>query len=194
MDLKIEYINIDDLVPNQWNPNIQDEFIQQRTRRSIEKFGFVDPITVRTKDGIYEIIDGEHRWKEAKNAKMETVPIINLGEIVDTVARQLTIVLNETRGEFDTIKLSELLVELQKEVNYDELLNDLPYPKEELDSLLALPEFDWSEFDTANDVTDDTENNQMVFEVTVEDKEADKFRGELKTLSEQFPTLRYSEK
>jgi len=191
----MEYVNIDDIVPNQWNPNVQDEFIQQRTRRSIEKFGFVDPITVRIKEGVYEIIDGEHRWIEAKNAKMETVPIINLGEVVDTVARQLTIVLNETRGEFDTVKLSELLVELQKDVDYNELLNDLPYPKEELDSLLALPEFDWSQFDTTNDTElNDTENKQVVFEITVEDKEADKFRGELKSLSEQFPTLRYSEK
>lgn len=160
MELKIEYGNIDAFVPNPWNPNVQSDFIRERTQRSIDKFGFVDPLTVREtqEDNVFEILDGQHRWEEAKKLGIETLPYVNLGKVSDTIAKQLTIVLNETRGEFDTIKLSELLADLQSDIDYDELLNNLPYTKEELDSLLELPDFDWDSFDETN--IEEEENEQ----------------------------------
>jgi len=60
-----------------------DQAMYAKAIASIREFGFVDPITVRTVDGRYQIIDGEHRWRAAKDEGITTVPIVDLGEQFD---------------------------------------------------------------------------------------------------------------
>lgn len=56
------HASADDLRPNGWNPNQMSPRQFEAEIESILRFGFIDPITVREKDGL-EIVDGEHRWK-----------------------------------------------------------------------------------------------------------------------------------
>ena len=172
-------INIDKIHPNPWNPNVQTDFMYQKTRASIIKLGFVDPLTVRQVGKEYEIIDGEHRWKviaELKengmadeereyfetNANKEelqktidtgNIPCTDLGEIPDHVARQLTIVLNNTRGETDNIKLAEMVTEMLEMpgVELQELEFTLPYTGVELDDLSNLLSFDPDQYGAGGD-------------------------------------------
>jgi hypothetical protein len=60
------------------------------------------------------------------------------------VAKQLTIVLNETRGSPDPGKLGELLMDLLTTELPTDLLAVLPFPEERFTELTKLAEFDWS--------------------------------------------------
>lgn len=72
--LKIEYVPIGDLKPYENNAKIHtDEQIEQ-IKKSIQEFGFNDPIAV-WKDG--EIIEGHGRLFAAKQLGLKEVPIID---------------------------------------------------------------------------------------------------------------------
>jgi ParB-like chromosome segregation protein Spo0J len=92
----------------------------------------------------FELVDGEHRLKGGKELGYKEVPIWDLGEIPDAVAKQLTIVLNETRGSPDPGKLGELLMDLLTTELPTDLLAVLPFPEERFTELTKLAEFDWS--------------------------------------------------
>lgn len=112
---------------------------------SIRQFGFIDPITARDHAPAgYEIIDGEHRWRAAISEGVDPVPVIDLGVISDDVARQLTIVLNETRGQADPQRLGVLLRDLASRSSVTDLLSTLPYTREAFDRLTGLSSIDWT--------------------------------------------------
>lgn len=131
------------LRPNPWNPNAMDPEMYARARESIRHFGFVDPVTVRLNTGVYEILDGEHRWKVAVEEGLTRIPIMDLGPVDDTTAKQLTIVLNELRGQAEPIKLGLLLRDLLAVEPKEQLLARLPYSGEALDRLTGLPSLQW---------------------------------------------------
>jgi hypothetical protein len=142
MNLVVEYVPRSRIRPNPWNPNKQDEFIYAKELASIRAFGFVDPVLTRDAGDDFEIIDGEHRWRAAGELGIDPIPIVNLGEIGDTEARQLTIVLNETRGRPEPEKLRELLEDLSRRRPVQDLLEVLPYTREQFEALVK--PFDWS--------------------------------------------------
>jgi hypothetical protein len=140
-------VPVGELQPNNWNPNRMDEFMYQKELASIRSFGFVDPITVRLMpDGRFEILDGEHRWRAAQELGMKMIPVWNLGDVPDAVAKQLTIVLNETRGHADESKLSALLTDLMESESAVDLMETLPFDPERFRALTGA-DFDWQEFE-----------------------------------------------
>ncbi len=64
-----------------------DEDTLQELADSIKQFGMLQPILVRKKDDFYEIIAGERRWRAAKQAGLNEVPVMirkyNENEIVE---------------------------------------------------------------------------------------------------------------
>jgi ParB/RepB/Spo0J family partition protein len=143
------WVSTDDLRPNPWNPNRMDEDMFEKAVTSIREFGFVDPITTRTiSDGEYEIVDGEHRWVAAKQEGLTNIPIVDLGQIPDEIAQQLTIVLNETRGQADPQRLGRLLLDLSRKVDKDKLISTLPYSREAFDRLSGLKTLDLSSLES----------------------------------------------
>lgn len=159
-DPELIWVDLDQLAPNPWNPNVMDDEMFGKAVESIHRFGFVDPITVRGAFGRFEIIDGEHRWKAAKvhsggcrrekgkyveHVGMEQVPIINLGPLDDAIAQQLTIVLNETRGVPEPKKLGELLVTLLISEPLPKLAELLPLDEDRIIELAELPKVNWDD-------------------------------------------------
>lgn len=142
--LETRVVAIAELRPNPWNPNKQSDFIFERERESIKEFGFVDPVTVRRVPGQegYEIVDGEHRYRAAKEEGYTSISIVDLGEIPDSHAKRLTVVLNETRGEPDTTLMADLIKSLSDESV--DLLAVLPYSEQELKRYLDIANFDLS--------------------------------------------------
>jgi ParB-like chromosome segregation protein Spo0J len=133
-------VAIDKLAPNPWNPNKQSSFMFEREKSSIKEFGFIDPVTVREViPGEYQIVDGEHRWRAAKELGHTEVPITNLGKISDARAKALTDLLNNLRGTTDDLAQHEMI---QSILNEDESLRDvLPYTDTQLRQML---DFDWN--------------------------------------------------
>lgn len=145
--LEIVDLPVGEIDPNPWNPNKQSEKVARAERESIQRFGFIDPVTVRPhpeQEGRWQIIDGEHRWREASSLGHTTIPavVLPLGE---AEARKLTVVLNETRGEADVVLLGALLADL-KRLDEDSFADALPYTDGELEHLLSLGDEDWDRF------------------------------------------------
>jgi ParB/RepB/Spo0J family partition protein len=146
-DLQHKQVDPKKLHPNPWNPNKMDDATLPADRQSIATYGFIDPITVRPlqgKRGHFQIIDGEHRWKIATEDKLPKVPVVVL-DLDDVAAKKLTIVLNETRGQADTVLLSALLNELAGELG-DDLGDALRWSPKELESILAVGDDDWEQY------------------------------------------------
>lgn len=133
LTVQLRDIPAEQLAPNPWNPNKMDKGMLAKERASIQEFGFVDPLTVRTIGaGLWEIIDGEHRWRVGMDLGMVVFPCVDLGTIDPDVARQLTIVLNETRGQADPQRLAELVRDLSTRIDIPRLADVLPFSAERL--------------------------------------------------------------
>lgn len=132
------------LEPNPWNPNVMTPEIFEKERASIREFGFVDPLTVRWIGDRYQIIDGEHRWKAGRLEGYRTFPVVLLRDIDDETAKQLTIVLNETRGSPDKGKLAALVRDLAAKRDQAQLQRVLPYTAEQMRSMVTgMDQIDW---------------------------------------------------
>lgn len=143
----IQRISVKKIKANPWNPNEQTEFIFEKERASIRKFGFLMPILVRKVKATYEIIDGEHRFRAAVEEGFKEIPCNVLEKITDNHAKQLTIILNETRGEARRDKLGELLKDLEGSVGLEELLQTLPFSQSEIRNLTDSIQIDWTKIE-----------------------------------------------
>lgn len=142
-------LRIDQLEPNTWNPNEQDAETFAKEKNSLKRFGFVAPIIARPhskQKGLWEIIDGEHRWKGATELKMQVVPVFDVGPLSDHEAEQLTIILNELRGKPNEKKLEVSLKRLLGSDTLDRLTEVMPLTKEQYAKAAKLPGFDWDNF------------------------------------------------
>lgn len=153
-NIKITNIPINKTLPNNWNPNRQSNKQYQAEIESIVKNGFIMPIIVRDLETHYEIIDGEHRWHALNEiienkikgnyniphlSETKTIPAVII-EADDLSAKKLTITMNEVRGYANIDELSDLLKDLNKDLNFEELSYALPYYKDELEQLLHISE------------------------------------------------------
>lgn len=126
-----------ELHPNPWNPNVMAQEEYDKALESIERFGFVDPVTVREREtGGFEIIDGENRWRAATERRLPIIPIIVL-DVNDDDAKALTIVLNELRGKPDQTRLAELVADLASRRPVMELERILPFKRSQLAQMVA---------------------------------------------------------
>ena len=73
----IVLLNIDSLIPNANQPRkkFNEESIKELAM-SIKEYGILNPILVRKKDNLYEIIAGERRYRAAKSIGLNEVPVI----------------------------------------------------------------------------------------------------------------------
>jgi ParB-like chromosome segregation protein Spo0J len=146
--LNIVYLPTEKLHPNPWNPNQQNPGVARALTESLDAFGHIAPVSVRSHpelDGEWQIIDGEHRWREAIRRGDPEVPCVIL-ILDDAQARKLTVILNEVSGDADVALLGRLLVELQELGVEEDLGRALPYSSSELEHLLALGATDWDDF------------------------------------------------
>lgn len=146
--IRTAVISLSKLRPNSWNPNVMNDEMYRKELASIRKFGYVNPILARDLVSHYEIIDGEHRWKALKQLGYEEAEVTIIEGLSDEEAKQLTIVLNETRGTPDQGKLGTLLRDLLENVPKADLLDVLPIDPIAFDRLAGLESFDWGTLDS----------------------------------------------
>lgn len=169
MELQMLRVPVSHLEPNPWNPNKMDDRTFQAERESIRTYGFIDPIIVRphpTKEGRWQIIDGEHRWRAAQEEEIEEVPITPLN-LSDAAAMKLTVIANETRGNPDVADLGKLLARIQAETDEEDFRMGLPYSDAELQHLTALGEVDWDRFDPEGEGPPGDDDETPKIEVTL---------------------------
>lgn len=73
----VQSIKIIEIEPNRNQPRrIFDEEALSELAESIKQYGLLQPIIVAKKDGYYEIIAGERRWRACKKAGLLEIPTI----------------------------------------------------------------------------------------------------------------------
>lgn len=113
------------LRPGKYQPRSNFRLEQlQELADSIAQNGIMQPILVRPidKDGNYEIVAGERRWRAAKLADLQAVPVI-VRELSDKLALELAIVENIQRADLSPI---------EEAAGYQRLIDEFDYTQEEL--------------------------------------------------------------
>ena len=75
--MKIEYMDIDTLIPYENNPRNNDEAVKY-VANSIKEFGFKNPIII-DKDNV--VVAGHTRLKAAKNLGIKKIPVIRADDL-----------------------------------------------------------------------------------------------------------------
>ena len=98
-------IEIADIIPNPTQPRTQfDEEALDELADSIRTLGVIQPITVKRQgDGKYIIISGERRWRAARQAGLNEVPVLVI-EADDRKAMELALIENLQRADLTPIE------------------------------------------------------------------------------------------
>lgn len=111
--MQIDYLPMDVLHGNDWNPNTQKDETFNKLVENIEEIGFVEPVMVRPlDDGQFEIVSGHHRVEAAKIVGMEEVPCIIQEDFDEDMTKFQLVRMNVLRGELDPEKFTNLFNDL----------------------------------------------------------------------------------
>lgn len=129
-NLKIEYINIDELVPYDKNAKLHPKDQIEQIKKSIEEFGMNDPIAI-DKDNV--IIEGHGRLIACKELNYTEVPIIRLDHLTDEERKAYTLVHNKLtmNSDFDIDILNDELNDIIN-INMEDFGFDLNFEDEEI--------------------------------------------------------------
>ena len=83
---------------------------------SIKTHGMIQPLVVRPYMGTYQIVAGERRWRAAREASVEEVPVI-IKDLTDSEAMQIALVENLQRENLNPVKEASGLKELADKYN-----------------------------------------------------------------------------
>ena len=109
MELKIEYLPVEQLTPYEKNARKHTPADVDKIKASITKFGFDDPIGIWGKKNI--IVEGHGRLIAAKELGYEKVPCIRLDHLTDEQRRAYALAHNKT-AELSTWDFGKLEAEL----------------------------------------------------------------------------------
>lgn len=154
--LVIQYVAIESIRPNSYNPNRQDPHAFELLTKSITEDGFTQPIVVvkvtaetladpafkNAKLGDTVVVDGEHRWRAAQHLGFKEVPVVYT-DMTPEQMRIATLRHNRARGDEDIELTAMVLKDLRElgalewaqdslmldDVEMEKLLEDIPAPE-----------------------------------------------------------------
>jgi ParB family transcriptional regulator, chromosome partitioning protein len=101
---EVKKIQVQDIVPNRFQPRtiFANEKIEELAL-TIRTHGIIQPIIVREKDGRFEIIAGERRWRAVQTLGWDTIPAI-VKDFNDTETASVALIENLQREELSSIE------------------------------------------------------------------------------------------
>jgi hypothetical protein len=178
---KIVTMHVNDLIPNNWNPNRMTDSQIEHLNRSMLKTEKLSPggiqpiIAMKVEDNDKSVIlDGEHRWRERKALYENghpgfgdiTVILIDENVLSEEEARVLTLNMNKIRGSPDPVLLAQIITDLHKTMSYDEIKEELDYDDIEVDSMKMIidaPDFEDIRIEAEEDLI------SLTFQIAAED-------------------------
>ena len=101
---ELREIEVDLIRPGEQQPrNTFDEAKLQELAQSIRATGIIQPLLVRRRGGLFELVAGERRWRAAQMAGLTRVPAI-IREIADENLLELALIENIQRQELNAIE------------------------------------------------------------------------------------------
>lgn len=118
MNNQITQIDIDKVIPNIYQPRkyFNEQAIEELSQ-SILEHGIIQPLTVRMRGEIYELVAGERRLRAAKLANLKNVPC-NIIDITDTESAEIALLENLQREDLNYIEEAEAYYNLINEHNF----------------------------------------------------------------------------
>ncbi len=103
----VKEININLIKPNPNQPrkHFNEESLKELAD-SIKEKGILQPIIVREKDGYYEIIAGERRWRAAQSVGLMEIPAIIRNDITEKEQYEMSLIENIQRENLNPIELA----------------------------------------------------------------------------------------
>ena len=132
--LAVEQVPIDQLRPDPANPRRISNAELEALTRSLQEFGFVQPVLARREDNT--VIGGHQRLLAARRLGYKTVPVTFLDLTLEQ-ARLLNLALNKICGEWDQELLARMLADLKPIEDIDLSLSG--FSEDELGKLLKSP-------------------------------------------------------
>jgi len=134
--VEFSLIPTESLSPNPWNPNAMDPADFRKLKAEIKERGFKGAVLARPHPPGYQIVDGEHRWRIARELGLAEVPCM-VSQMDEREARIKTLQMNGLRGENNPDALARLLSDLRDYFSADELSKCLPWSSEEINQIVA---------------------------------------------------------
>lgn len=101
---EVKKIEVQDIVPNRFQP--RTVFVNEKIEElalTIRTHGIIQPIVVRERDGKFEIIAGERRWRAVQTLGWDTIPAI-VKDFNDTETASVALIENLQREELSSIE------------------------------------------------------------------------------------------
>ena len=100
----VQTLKITEVEPNRNQPRkIFDEEALEELADSIKKYGLIQPIVVTKKDGYYQIIAGERRWRASKKAGLSTIQAI-VREDDEKKNKEIALIENIQREDLNVVE------------------------------------------------------------------------------------------
>lgn len=116
-------ININKVEPNKDQPRkFFDEDALLELSESIKLHGIISPIIVKKRDGYYEIVAGERRWRAAKIAGLKEVPVI-VRDFSEQEILEIAIIENVQREDLNA---------MEEALGYQKLLEEFNLKQDEV--------------------------------------------------------------
>lgn len=114
----IPELDVNLLEPNPYQPRlVKNDSSLINLSDSIKENGIIEPLLVtKTKDGKYQLIAGERRFRAAKLAKKKTVPVI-VKEASPQQMLELAIIENIHRKDLNPLEEAMAFIQLREEFN-----------------------------------------------------------------------------
>lgn len=126
---KVRKVNIDSIKPNPNQPRkVFNDTSLKELADSIKEKGILQPIVVRDKGEYFEIVAGERRWRAAKIAGLEEIPVIVRNDITDVESLELALIENIQREDLNPVELA---------LAYNELIEKYGITQEELAKIVG---------------------------------------------------------
>jgi DNA modification methylase len=128
--INIVEVPINELRAAEYNPRTHSKEQMDQLKKSIEKFGIVDPIICNSATERNNVIIGGHfRVEAAKELGITNIPVVYINIADITKEKELNVRLNKTTGEFDLDLLAE----------FDEaFLSDIGFDSQDLDDIFPV--------------------------------------------------------
>ena len=137
----VSKISLKNIKPNPDQPRRDfNEKLLEELCLSIKEKGLITPITVREKDGSYEIIAGERRWRAAKKAKLQSVPayVINIKNASEMM--EVALIENIQRENLNPIEEAEgyAILNSKHNLSHDDIANTIGKKRTTVSNALRL--------------------------------------------------------
>lgn len=139
-----QLIDINLIEPNRNQPRKQfEEDAIEELADSIKKFGVIQPLIVKEKNGYYEIIAGERRWRASKKAGLKKIPVI-IRDYDENEVLKISLIENLQREDLNPIEEATAYQQLRDEyhLKQDEIAESVSKSRTAITNTMRLLKLD----------------------------------------------------